>query len=122
MFISLLGLRRRWTALLKTLQWVGHTVLGTSLTFSISSVGYLYVIPGIRNSPLFGGSESFASNFQRNEDFILCSLCAGWANNVQLETALCSSAIRRIFASDLNERWIRLMAKSSPYAEIHGSY
>ena len=70
----------------------------------------------------FGVNESFANDFQGNEDFILCSSCAGRANDVQLETALCSSAVNRIFANDLNEHWVKLVAKSSPYAEIHGSY
>lgn len=76
-----------------------------------------YVIPEIK--PL-GAHEQFANYFQGNEDFLLCSPCAGWADDVQLEAALCSSTVRRIPANDLNEHWIKLMAKSSPYAKIHG--
>lgn len=44
------------------------------------------------------------------------------ADDVQSGTGLCSGAVKRIFASDLYEHCIKLMAKSIPHVEIHGSY
>lgn len=103
------------------LSQVKQAKLDALLTFSASPTGSICHPWDLTLTPV-GVSESFTNEFQGNEDFILCSSCAGWANDVQLETTLCSSAVKRIFANDLNEHWVKLMAKSSRYAEIHGSY